>query len=59
MPRQRVLSFTVKGRNRSSKLAPNDERERATVLVCHLAGNVSFETISDLGEIGVKGIGRD
>ncbi len=49
MPRQHVLVFDlVKGRNRSTKLAANGGRERATVLVCHFAGNVGFETISDL-----------
>lgn len=29
-------------------LALNNERERATVLAYHLAGNVRFKTISDL-----------
>jgi len=50
MPRQRVLPFhRIKGRNRSGKRATDDECERATVLVCHLIGNVRFETISDPG----------
>jgi len=40
MPRQRVLNFhLVNGRTRSDKLAADGKRERATVLVCHLAGN--------------------
>jgi len=48
--RQRLLPFRrVKPETAaaSGKFAP-DEHKRATVLVCHLAGNVRFETISDL-----------
>ena len=48
MSRQRALFFSLsKAENRCAKLAPNGECERATVLVCHLAGHVRFE-ISDL-----------
>jgi len=46
--RERVSLFTLSGRDCSDKLAPNGERDRATVLVCHLAGKVRFETFSDL-----------
>jgi hypothetical protein len=34
--------------SKQAKVAPDGERERATVLVCHPAGSVRFETSSDL-----------
>ncbi len=37
----------------------NGGRKHATVLVCHLAGNVRFETFSDLEDTRADCIGGD
>jgi len=60
MPRQRVLNFhRVNGRDRSGNLASNGECERASILPCHLAGNVRFETIRTWSDEAAERIGRE
>ena len=50
---QTILPMTIKQNGKSLRAgipsadASDGERERATVLICHLAGTSAFETISD------------